>query len=156
VTHNIKQGTSGGWRNWLARWWGRRNAGPAHLQSGEWGEDCACAHLRKAGLRILGRRVRVGRRDEVDILARDGDTLVFVEVKTRADESFGRPSQSVDREKRRNLSRAALRYMKAMRSPPPYFRFDIVEVIGTAATGLRDLRHHANAFTVSAPYHVPW
>ncbi len=156
MTHTIKQGASGGWRGWLARLLGRAPAAPAHLRAGEWGEERACEHLRRAGLKILGRRVRVGRRDEMDILARDRDTLVFVEVKTRADESFGRPSRSVDKEKRRNLSRAALRYMKAMKAPPPYFRFDIVEVIGSERAGPPLIRHHPNAFTLSQPYHYPW
>jgi putative endonuclease len=161
VATPIRQGTSGGWRVWLRqrlnRWLGRDRAEPAHLAAGNWGEDVACAQLRRDGFKILGRRVRVGRRDEIDILAREGaDTLVFVEVKTRADESFGRPGAAVDRDKRRNLSRAALRYLKALRQRPKFFRFDVVEVIGHPGGAAPVVRHNRNAFQVSKPYHTPW
>lgn len=161
----IRQGTNGGWRAWLARLLtrlagrgrGNRREEPAHLAAGNWGEDIACEQLRRDGFNVLGRRVRVGRRDEIDILAREGDdTLVFVEVKTRADESFGRPGAAVDRDKRRNLSRAALRYLKALRRRPKFFRFDVVEVVGRPGGAAPVVRHIRNAFQVSKPYHTPW
>ncbi len=91
--------------------WKKREAG--HLRAGRWGERQARRMLAAKGYRILGRRVRVGRRGELDIVARNGDTLVFVEVKTRRNEDFGRPIDAVDRAKQRRLSRAALGYLRS-------------------------------------------
>lgn len=107
-------------------------------------------------MRILGRRVRVGTRDELDIVARDGRVLVFVEVKTRKSEQYGRPMDAVDRHKRHTLSRAAVRYVKSLRRPAQVtFRFDVVEVIGDEASGARDIRHIRNAFPLDRRYMVP-
>ena len=127
------------------------------LDRGRWGEDLAAGVLRRAGLRILGRRVRTGRRGELDLVARDGDTLVFVEVKTRRAEVYGRPADSVDRDKRRALSRAAVRYLRRLRDRPPYIRFDVVEVIGEpGGAAAPEVRHLRDAFPLERPYRLPW
>ena len=141
------------WR-WL--WpWRRRSETPAHLRAGVWGEEQAEHFLRKQGYRILGRRVRIGR-DELDLVARLDATLVFVEVKTRASEDFGRPLSAVQRDKRHSLSRAAVRYLKKLHERPPFFRFDVVEVIGVAEWGVPRIRHVENAFTLDPSYRVFW
>lgn len=124
-------------------------------ESGEWGERRAERHLRGKGYRIVGRRVRVGMRDELDLVARDGKTLVFVEVKTRARETFGRPSSSVDRKKRHVLSRGAVRYLKKLRTPGVPFRFDIVEVVGVPGDRDPEIRHIENAFPLDSRYSLP-
>ena len=129
-----------------------RGTGP--LRPGEWGERVAERELKRSGLRIAGRRVRVGRRDELDLVAWDADTLVFVEVKTRASEEFGRPVDAVGRSKRRNLSRAAVRYLKTLRARHVRFRFDVVEVVGSPAAGVIRIRHVKNAFPLDACYRV--
>ena len=120
--------------------------------SGLWGEKIAARALKEKKYKILDRRVRVGPRDEIDILARNGDVLVFVEVKTRAKESFGRPISFVDANKRRALSRAAVRYLKKLRKMPPYFRFDVVEVVGREGDECPDVRHIENAFNLDKRY----
>lgn len=135
----------------------RIRGGPrdARHEAGLWGEDEAARLLRRKGYRILGRRVRLSRRDELDIVARHGNTLVFVEVKTRSGEEFGRPISSVDRGKRRALSRAAMRYLGKLHSKPPFFRFDVIEVVGSKGEGA-DLRHIENAFSTEPGYRIPW
>lgn len=137
---------------WFQRLTGvRRRA----FRAGEWGEWQAEQYLLAKGLRVLGRRVRVGRRDEVDLVARQGDTLVFVEVKTRKSEQFGRPMDSVDRHKRHTLSRAAVRYVRQLKRPNSVvFRFDVVEVIGEEG-GNPAVRHIENAFPLDRQYMVP-
>ena len=129
---------------------------PAHLESGLWGEEMAEKFLKKKGYRILGRRVRVGRRDEIDLVARAGEVLVFVEVKTRRDEEFGRPVSAVDREKQRALSRAAIHYLKALRFPKINFRIDVIEVVGAPGSASAPMiRHLEAAFPLDRRYRVP-
>ncbi len=125
-------------------------------RAGLWGESCAEKHLRSVvGLKILGRRVKVGQRDELDLVVRDGDVLVFVEVKTRASEAFGRPMDAVDRAKRHTLSRAAVRYLKKLKNPRVLFRFDVVEVIGREEDGSPEIRYTPNAFHLDRCYRLP-
>lgn len=123
--------------------------------AGSWGELQAELALRQKGYAILGRRVRVGRHDELDLVARDGDVLVFIEVKTRKSELFGRPGAAVNRAKRHYLSRAAVRYLKQLRAPPMAFRFDVVEVIGAADVPAPLIRHIENAFPLDRCYRIP-
>ncbi len=125
------------------------------LPAGAWGEAQAERALRQKGYAILGRRVRVGRRDEIDLVARDGAVLVFVEVKTRATEDFGRPCAAVNRAKRHYLSRAAVRYLRHLRSRPHAIRFDVVEVVGAVDAPVPLIRHIENAFPLDRCYRVP-
>ena len=124
-------------------------------QTGLWGERQAERHLTAKGYKILGRRFRVGRRDEIDLIARIADTLVFIEVKTRAGEDFGRPFSAVDRAKRFHLARAAIRYLKQLKTQPASFRFDVVEIIGAKNTANLIVRHIENAFPLPKYFRVP-
>ena len=136
-----------------------RSHQPQHLRTGLWGEALAARHLRRKGYKILGRRVRVGAKDEIDLIVRQGETLVFVEVKTRADELRGRPVAAVDRNKRDRLGRAAMRYMQRLRRKPPTFRFDVVEVVGRQDEQEQvpvEIRHLENVFGLPPGYRVPW
>jgi putative endonuclease len=129
-----------------------RSKEAAHLQTGRRGEKQAERFLKKAGYRILGRRVRCGKHDEIDLIARDGDTMVFVEVKTRRNEAYGRPGAAVSREKRRRLSRAAVTFLQKRKLCPPTIRFDVVEVIEEPF----EIRHIQNAFQLEGGYRVWW
>lgn len=122
---------------------------------GAWGEKQAERALKKEGFKIIDRRVRVGQRDELDLIARDGEVLVFVEVKTRKNEQFGRPADSVDRNKRRVTSRAAVRYLGQIPKPDVLFRFDVVEVIGEMDGDPPEIRHIRNAFNLDRRYRYP-
>jgi putative endonuclease len=128
---------------------------PEHLATGRWGEEIAMRALRAKGYRVVGRRIAVGR-DELDIVMRDGDTLVFVEVKTRADGAFGRPSEAITPAKRRRLSRAAVRYLMKRREKPEFIRFDVVEVIGRRDGPAPLVEHIQNAFPMEKRYRLPW
>jgi len=119
-----------------------------HLRLGLWGEKKAERYLKRQGIKILGRRVRVGKHDELDLLGRDGSTLVIIEVKTRATEDFEAPRKAVDARKRYRLSRAAARYARRLSPPPEHIRFDIVEVIGTPEGTPPEIRHHPAAFSM--------
>ena len=132
-----------------------RAEAPLHLQTGVWGEDQAARWLVEHGYKILGRRVRVGDRDEFDLVARDGETLVFVEVKTRRGELFGAPGSAVNKAKRHSLSRAAVRYLRMLKHPMVNFRFDVVEVVGVRTGPPPIIRHIPNAFPLDHCYQLP-
>ena len=138
------------------RWPWQKRESPEHLRTGEWGERVAEDALRRAGLRVVGRRVRYGSRLELDLVAWQGRVLVFVEVKTRANEDFGRGWAAVNRAKQRQLSRAAWRYLRALDPKPEYFRFDVVEVVGSPGESKPQVRHLENAFTLSSDIRLPW
>src|SRR5213594_3614173 len=96
-----------------------------HLRRGRLGEHAAKVHLRRLGLKFLTANFRSAR-GEIDLIFRDADCLVFIEVKTRSSEDWTRPAAAVDARKRRLLSRTALDYLKRLKNPEVKFRFDIV------------------------------
>lgn len=111
---------------------------------GKRGEDLAHRFLQKRGYIIVGRNYRTKNGSaEVDLIAKDGDTLVFVEVKTRASEEFGAPEAAVDHEKHRRIVRAATEYIRRADTDPDKTRFDIVSV--TWGDGER-VSHYPDAF----------
>jgi putative endonuclease len=123
---------------------------PPHLRYGELGERAARKHLKRAGLKFLTANFR-SPRGEVDLIFRDGDCLVFIEVKTRSSEEWTRPAAAVDRERRQRLSRTALDYLRLLRNPPVKLRFDIVEVL-LENGAVREVRHLPNTFAMERPY----
>lgn len=98
----------------------------AHAR-GRWAEDAACRHLEGRGYRALARNVRLAG-GEIDLVLRDGDVLVFVEVKARGRE--GSAAESVSADKRRRLGRAAAAWAATRGLPPGGCRFDVVTVEG--------------------------
>jgi putative endonuclease len=135
--------------NRILSWVGKTPA-PEHLKRGRLGERAAKKHLRKMGLKFLTANFR-STRGEIDLVFRDGDCLVFVEVKTRSSEEWTRPAAAVDADKRRKLSKAALDYLGLLGKPAIKFRFDIVEVL-VSEGGVREVRHLPHAFSLSKPY----
>lgn len=91
------------------------------------------------------------KRGEIDLVFRDGDCLVFVEVKARTSETWGRPASAVDARKRKALSRTALDYVRSLDQPRVALRFDVVEVL-LSGDGVREIRHLPRTFSLSAPY----
>src|SRR5438876_3965713 len=124
---------------------------PEHLQLGIRGEKLACRFLRRNGYKVLYRNFRGRTGGEIDIVCRDNDTLVFVEVKTRTREDFGRPSAAVNRDKQKRIARGGLAWLRLLDNPDILFRFDVVEVI-IADDAKPRLELIKNAFQLSAPY----
>jgi len=123
---------------------------PEHLRRGKLGERAARKHLRRAGLKFLAANFR-SPRGEIDLVFRDSDCLVFVEVKTRSSEGWARPAAAVNSQKRRLLSETALDYLKRLKRPAIKIRFDIVEVL-LEDGGVKSVRHLPNTFALSTPY----
>lgn len=98
---------------------------------GNVGESIAVDYLRKNNYSILVRNYRVGRLGEIDIIARDGEYICFIEVKTRSSTIFGMPSEAVNFRKQENIRMLASIYLSNFKLHDNNIRFDIVEIIGT-------------------------
>lgn len=110
---------------------------PTKLAIGASGEERATSLLVRHGLRIVERnyRCKVG---ELDIIARDGDTLVFVEVRTRHSAEFGSALEAVGWRKREKVSRVAMHYLAWRRPVFDEARFDVVAITGDEIVHVRD------------------
>jgi putative endonuclease len=119
---------------------------PAHPRDelGRRGEDAAAAYLRGVGYRIVGRRERVLRGD-IDIVALDGRTVVFVEVRSRSDTLHGHPAETVGYVKQRRMAELATAYIRRHRLDDCSVRLDVVAVTFPAA-GAPVVEHYQNAF----------
>src|SRR4051812_37785179 len=115
----------------------------ARIALGKNGEDLACAELRQRGYAIIARRYR-RRGGEIDIIARDGKTMVFVEVKTREGREFGNAAEAGTPFKRRGIAQLALDYMTRRRLSDCPCRFDVVSVHVDA--GQTSIEVYQNAF----------
>jgi putative endonuclease len=109
---------------------------------GDRGERVAARHLRGQGLRILrrGYRIPLG---EVDLIARDGEVIVFVEVKARRQ---GTPAEAVTPEKQRRLTLAALHFLKRYNLLETRSRFDVVAILWPEEARPPQIEHIRNAF----------
>jgi putative endonuclease len=125
-------------------------ARPEHLRHGKLGERAAKKYLRQHGLKFLTANFRSAH-GEIDLVFRDGDCLVFVEVKARSSENWTRPAAAVNAAKRRRLSQTALAYLRQLKNPQVKIRFDIVEVL-LADGKVREVRHLPNTFPLERPY----
>ena len=130
-------------------WWGGAEK-PLHLRHGELGERAAKRHLKRNGLKFLTANFRSDR-GEVDLIFRDQDCLVFIEVKTRSSEDWARPAAAVKAERRRRLTRTALDYLRLLKNPQVKIRFDIVEVLLESGV-VHEVRHLPNSFAMERPY----
>ncbi len=123
---------------WLAAWQRKRSLGHR-------GETLAARFLKKKGYRILARsdRQRLG---EIDLIALDVRTLVFVEVKTRRSHEKGHPADAVDQAKQRRLTRLALMYLKKNGLLEHPVRFDVVAITWGEPRQAADIQHYRHAF----------
>lgn len=112
---------------------------------GRVGEQCAARYLRRQGYRIVARGVRF-RKGELDLVAWDGSTIVFVEVKTRVSNQRGLPGEAIDQRKQRRMTRAALLYLKQHRLLDYPCRFDVVTIIWPPSSRQPEIELIRNAF----------
>jgi putative endonuclease len=116
---------------------------------GDWAEDRAAAYVKSAGMEILERNWRY-KRAEIDLIAKEGAVLVFIEVKMKAYVHFGRPEEMVDRRKRRLLIDAAMAYMRAI-GYEWEIRFDILAILGRPEEEF-EITHFRDAFFPGLEY----
>ncbi|MEI6765019.1 MAG: YraN family protein [Bacteroidota bacterium] len=113
-----------------------------HIELGKNGEEVACGYLREKGFIIIKKNWKLGA-NEVDIIARHGDYIVFVEVKTRTSAWFGEPEMSVTKQKQKTLIRCANAYMQ-MNNIDKEARFDILSIV--VSSGKTSINHIENGF----------
>jgi putative endonuclease len=124
------------------------------LSLGRGGERLAARFLRRHGYRVLVRSYRCAL-GEIDLVARQNELVVFVEVKTRASNQFGEPWEAVTARKRRQVTRAAVHYLKAARLTHAPVRFDIVAITWQRRWFSRpDIQHFPAAFDAEGPWSV--
>jgi putative endonuclease len=116
-------------------------------RTGKKGEELAALYLAEKGYHIIERNYRC-RFGEIDIVAQEGETLVFVEVKSRRSDSYGDPQLAVNREKRKKISLISLAYLSEKRLQNRTARFDVVAVKMLPAGHRVELIR--NAFELSA------
>ena len=115
----------------------------AHNELGKWGEDVAMHYLVDRGYRLVERNWRQGHRD-LDLVMLHDNTLVFVEVRTRSNDLFMQPEQTIDSRKMLSVARAANAYIKLHRISLN-LRFDIIAITGSPSSGFT-VNHIADAF----------
>ncbi|MCF6311351.1 MAG: YraN family protein [Verrucomicrobiales bacterium] len=119
---------------------------------GKLGENLAASYLhREERMKLLYRNFRAPKGGEVDLICRDGDVLVFAEVKTRTTLQYGRPAEAVNKKKQLLIVRGALEWLRLLDHPDVLFRFDIVEVVLTDGQ-VPEIHLIKNAFNL--PEHV--
>ena len=133
----------------IKEWLNKKELPLAH-RHGELGERAAKKHLKQLGLKFLTANFESDR-GEIDLIFRDDDCLVFVEVKTRSSENWIRPAASVNKHKRQLLCKTALAYLALLKNPEVKIRFDIVEVL-LRDSAVREVRHLPNTFRMEKPY----
>ncbi len=118
------------------------------LELGKWGEDRAARFLISRGMKVLERNVELPP-GEIDLVARDRDTLVFVEVKTRTEADFGGPLMAITPAKRRKLVTLAKSYLARRRVGEVPCRFDVVGVTQRLGCPEPEIEYVPDAFTAS-------
>lgn len=113
------------------------------------GESLAAKHLKTRGCRILAQNYRA-RRGEIDLIARDGEFVVFVEVKTRRSLKFGLPQAAVTWQKQRQISKVALAYLQAQNLLDAPCRFDVIAIHLSPQLELLNLEQIESAFEFQA------
>ncbi len=112
-------------------------------KKGAQGEDLAARYLSRKGFRILERNYRF-ERGEIDLIAEDGDELVFVEVKARRSKSYGEPEDAVTPQKEEQIKKTAEGYLFEHQIEDRPCRFDVVSIL--FSNGKAEIRHIPNAF----------
>jgi putative endonuclease len=108
------------------------------------GEEIAVSFLKKKGFKIVARNYRTVF-GEIDIIAIDRDSIVFIEVKTRSDKTYGHPFEAVTRRKKEKIGKVALAYMKSQKGELPS-RFDVLSI--SVENGNERVEHIKDAFEV--------
>ena len=116
-----------------------------HIKLGRRGESVAVAYLRSCGIEVLLRNYRY-KRGEIDIVARDGAIICFVEVKTRRHTTRSRPAAGLSEAQKKRISRTASAYLRVIGRPKVVYRFDLIEIV-LGRWDVKELRYWRRHFS---------
>jgi putative endonuclease len=129
---------------------GASGSPPNKRAIGKLGEDAVAQSLESLGYSVLHRNYRIGRYGEIDIIAKNGSIICFVEVKSRSSDRFGTPAEAVSWEKRQTIIAIASCYLATRRDPGAHARFDVAEVFfcysEDGAPAVRTINYIEDAF----------
>lgn len=108
---------------------------------GKKGENLASDYLKKLGYQILETNFRYSKISEIDIIAKDKDTLVFVEVKTRSSTKCGHPTEAINQTKLNHIFKAGLAYMQQSKKKYTNYRIDAISIIGEKDPTIEHLKN---------------
>ncbi len=123
--------------------WGQK------LRLGAWGENLAAEYLVRRGYSCLAKNVRVGAK-EIDLVMEHDDLIVFVEVKTRATDTFGRPEAAVRKSKQQHLIEAAWGYLAQIDRLQTAWRYDVIAIEATKEREVIRIDHYPAAFEIGS------
>jgi putative endonuclease len=121
-----------------------------HLRLGSKGENIAARLLRSKNYTILCRNFKV-KSGEIDLVARDGENLVFIEVKTRRATTRSRPAEGLSSRQKKRIYHAAQNYLRQIDNPNLIYRFDLIEII-LSRFKIHEIRHWEDNFSKPAAY----
>ena len=122
-------------------------------ERGKFGEDLAAEYCKhELGFRIIVRNWSY-QRDEIDLICRDGEVLVFIEVRARSEDALISGYHSVNRHKKKILNRVCSNYLRQLKEPPMHFHFDIIDV-SISKEGAGKVRHYSNVPLFSKHFSV--
>jgi len=121
-----------------------------HLRLGSKGEKIAARLLRNKNYTILCRNFKV-KSGEIDLVARDGENLVFIEVKTRRATTRSRPAEGLSSRQKKRIYHAAQNYLRQIDNPNLIYRFDLIEII-LSRFKIHEIRHWEDNFSKPASY----
>ena len=125
-----------------------KQAKTAHLKLGKRGETLACRYLKSKNIEILLRNHR-NKRGEIDIIARDGNIICFIEVKTRRLSTRSRPAEGLRYKQKKRISQSASRYLNDIGKPKVIYRFDLIEIV-MGNWDIHELRYWKKHFSPKA------
>ena len=137
---------------WRSRFSRSKGSSPPEHVLGARGEKLAARFLRGNGYKVLYHNFKPRQGGQIDLVCRDDDTLVFVEVKSRSSEELRRPVDDLLSDQKRRISRGALSWLRMLDNPDIPFRFDVVEVIAPEGGAKPRLELIQNAFQLAKPY----
>ena len=124
---------------------GYKTAKARHIKLGMRGEAIASAYLQSLKIEVLLRNYR-NKRGEIDIIARDGAVICFIEVKTRRHTTRSRPAEGLSKTQQKRITHAAAAYLRTIGDPKVVFRFDLVEIV-MGNWDVRELRYWRRHFS---------
>lgn len=113
----------------------------SNKEKGQFGEELAVKYLENCGYKILERNFHYSRYSEIDIIAKEKDALVFVEVKMRTTTDFGHPYEAISRKKMENIFQAAQFFMQSTKEKYKTYRIDVISVIGLNNSKIEHLKN---------------